>query len=204
MWILLKPVCKLSGDDNVTRLKIGLAHYRMNSNLTLSWWRSLPYRNQSIDFLWKSMDWLICDKDLRHKSVKVRIFRDQSMFSYGNWVPWNFNLTKPMNQFKKNIRTLLAQDFALVFFEIFMRFKFRSRHRKCSVKKGVLKNFSKFTGKHLCQSLLFNKVASFRPAALVKKRLWHGCFPVNFEKFLRTPFFIEHLWANASTSGICI
>ena len=25
--------------------------------------------------------------------------------------------------------------------------------------KGVLKNFAKFTGKHLCQSLIFNKVA---------------------------------------------
>ena len=25
-------------------------------------------------------------------------------------------------------------------------------------------------------------------AALLKKRLWHRCFPVNFVKFLRTPF----------------
>ena len=33
-----------------------------------------------------------------------------------------------------------------------------------------------------------------RPATLLKKRLWHRCFPVNFVKFLRTPFFIEHLW----------
>ena len=32
------------------------------------------------------------------------------------------------------------------------------------------------------------------PATLLKKRLWHRCFPVNFEKFLRTPFLIEHLW----------
>ena len=29
--------------------------------------------------------------------------------------------------------------------------------RRCSVKKGFLRNFSKFTGKHLCQSLFFNK-----------------------------------------------
>ena len=27
------------------------------------------------------------------------------------------------------------------------------------LKKGVLKNFAKFTGKHLCQGLFFNKVA---------------------------------------------
>ena len=26
-------------------------------------------------------------------------------------------------------------------------------------KEGVLRNFAKFTGKHLCQSLFFNKVA---------------------------------------------
>ena len=35
---------------------------------------------------------------------------------------------------------------------------------------------------------LFNKVAALRPATLLKKRLWHRCFPVNFTIFLRTPF----------------
>ena len=61
-------------------------------------------------------------------------------------------------------------------------------------KKGVVRNFAKFAGKHLCQPLFFNKVAGLRPATLLKKRHWHRCFPVNFVKFLRTPFFIEHLW----------
>ena len=32
------------------------------------------------------------------------------------------------------------------------------------MKKDVLRNFTKFTGKHLCQSLFFDKVASLRPA----------------------------------------
>ena len=84
--------------------------------------------------------------------------------------------------------------------------------RRCSVK--VLRNFANFTGKHLCQRLFFNKVAgpmlpSYRnrsvdslwflydgnigPATLLEKTLWHRCFPVNFPKFLRTPFFTEHL-----------
>ena len=66
--------------------------------------------------------------------------------------------------------------------------------QRCSVKKGVLRNFAKFTGKHLCQSLFFNKVAGPRPAALLKKRLWHSCFPLNFVKFLRTPFLTKHFW----------
>ena len=48
-----------------------------------------------------------------------------------------------------------------------------------SGKKDVLRNFAKFTGKHLCQRIFFNKVAI--------------CFPVNFAKFLRTSFFIEQL-----------
>ena len=30
------------------------------------------------------------------------------------------------------------------------------------MKKGLLKNFAKFTGKHLCQSFIFNKVAGLR------------------------------------------
>ena len=55
-------------------------------------------------------------------------------------------------------------------------------------KKFVLRNFAKFTRKHLCQSLFFDKVAILRPASLLKKRLWYRCFLVNFGKFLRTPF----------------
>ena len=54
--------------------------------------------------------------------------------------------------------------------------------------RGVLRNFAKFIGKQLWQSFFFNKVAGLRPATLLKKRLWHSCFPVKFAKFLRTPF----------------
>ena len=34
----------------------------------------------------------------------------------------------------------------------------RSSHRKCSTKKGVLKNFTQFTEKDLCQSLYLIKL----------------------------------------------
>ena len=54
------------------------------------------------------------------------------------------------------------------------------------MKKDVLRNFTKFRGKHLCQSLFFNKVPGH--GSLLKKRLWHRCFPINFAKFLRIPF----------------
>ena len=58
----------------------------------------------------------------------------------------------------------------------------------CSVNKGVLRYFAKLTGKYLCQSLFFNKVTGLTPVTLLKKKLWYRCFPVNFVKFLTTPF----------------
>ena len=61
----------------------------------------------------------------------------------------------------------------------------RSSRPEVFCKKGVLRNLTKFTEKHLCQSLLYNKVAGMR--------LWHRCFLVNFVKFLRSSFFTEHL-----------
>ena len=60
--------------------------------------------------------------------------------------------------------------------------------REMFFKKYVFRNFAKFTGKHQCQSLYFHKVAGMRTATLLKDRLWHRCFPVNFAKFLRAPF----------------
>ena len=57
------------------------------------------------------------------------------------------------------------------------------------MKKGVLRNSTKFTGKHLCQSLFFNKVAGLSPATLLKMRLWHWCFPLNFVKISNNTFF---------------
>ena len=63
----------------------------------------------------------------------------------------------------------------------------RSSHRRCSVKKGFLKNFAKFTRKHLCWSLFLNKVAGLSPATLLKKRLQQRC-SMNFTKFLKPPF----------------
>ena len=42
----------------------------------------------------------------------------------------------------------------------------RSSRPEVLCKKGVLRNFAKSTGKHLCQSLFFNKVAGLRFATL--------------------------------------
>ena len=66
----------------------------------------------------------------------------------------------------------------------------------CSVKKVLLD--IEFTGKQLCQSLFFNKVAGLqaldlRPATISKKRLRRRLFPCEFCEIFKNTFFIEHL-----------
>ena len=61
----------------------------------------------------------------------------------------------------------------------------RSSRPEVFSRKSVLRNFAKFTGKYPCLCL--------RAATLLKKRLWHRCFPVNFAILLRTPSVTEHL-----------
>ena len=58
----------------------------------------------------------------------------------------------------------------------------RSSRQEVFCKKGILKNFAKFAGKHLFQSFFFNKVAGLALAIFLKQRHWHRCFPVNFAK----------------------
>ena len=65
-------------------------------------------------------------------------------------------------------------------------------------KQGVLKNIIKFTGKHLCQSLFFNKVAGDAAPTLLKKRLWRRCFLCEFCEIFKNTYLKEHPWTNAS------
>ena len=62
--------------------------------------------------------------------------------------------------------------------------------QRCSVKKVFLE-ISRNSQENTCARVSLLQAA---PAALLKKRLWHSCFPVNSAKFLRTPLFTEHLW----------
>ena len=74
--------------------------------------------------------------------------------------------------------------------------------QRCSVKKVFLEN-SQNSQENTCArvSFLIKLQASAcnfikketQPATLLKKRLWHRCFPVNYAKFVRIPFLTEHL-----------
>ena len=65
--------------------------------------------------------------------------------------------------------------------------------QRCSVKKVFLE-ISQNSQENTCARVSFLIKLQVRPATLLKKRLWHRRFLVNFVKFLRRPSFIEHLW----------
>ena len=46
----------------------------------------------------------------------------------------------------------------------------------------------------ILQYLEENTCVGLKACNFIKKRLQHKCFPENIAKFLRTTFFIEHLW----------
>ena len=55
----------------------------------------------------------------------------------------------------------------------------------CSYKKSVFLKISQNSQENTCARVC----SRFQPATLLKKRLWHRCFPVNFAKLLRTLFY---------------
>ena len=73
-----------------------------------------------------------------------------------------------------------------------------SSHRRCSIEKGVFRNFAKFTGKHLCQSLFFNKKAGLRPATLLKEETLAHVLSCEFCEISKNTFLTEHLRTTAS------
>ena len=81
------------------------------------------------------------------------------------------------------VETQTGYSFGILWLEIFTK---KKQPPEVFCRKGVLRNVTKSTGKHLCQNL--------KPATLLKERLWHKCLPVYFAKFLRTSFFTENVW----------
>ena len=64
-------------------------------------------------------------------------------------------------------------------------------------------SFTKFTGKHFCQSLLSNKVAGVLSATLLNMRLWHSCVTVNLAKFLRVSTMLHMVTPCRSSHQRC-
>ena len=118
--------------------------------------------------------------------IKIDVLRNLAIFT-GKHRYWSLFLIK-LQVFSYEICEIFRTPYGC-FWNSFLhhycyfgiKFWIRS-HRRCSVKKGVLRNFTKFTGKHLCQSLF------------VKKEN----FSCEFCEISKNTFFTEHLWVTAS------
>ena len=89
-------------------------------------------------------------------------------------------------------------DRILIFFQIFTESNlYGSSHLKCSVRKGVLRSFAKFTGKHLCQTLFWQ---SCRPDAcnFIKKETLAPVFTCEYCGISKNTFFYRTPQVDAS------
>ena len=66
----------------------------------------------------------------------------------------------------------------------------RSSRPEVFCKKGVPRNFAEFTGKRVCQSLFFNKVAGLRPQAcnFIEKETLALVFSCEFHEISKNTF----------------
>ena len=60
--------------------------------------------------------------------------------------------------------------------------------QSCVLQKMFSEKFCNIDKKAPVLESLFNKVTGLKVRNLIKKRLQHGCFPVNISKFLGTTF----------------
>ena len=56
----------------------------------------------------------------------------------------------------------MAAVYCYILAKVYNKTICKSSRPEVFCKKGVLRNFAKFTGKHLCQNLFLNKVAGLR------------------------------------------
>ena len=116
-------------------------------------WKNLPKFNpfiRNVHFLYPpktSENQRFSDIFRGYKKGKLR----------SNGVKWNALFRTPFDEFlvsKKTWKITLSRNS-----KKYKRHITRSSHRRCFVRKGVLRNFAKFKGKQLCQSPFFNKAA---------------------------------------------
>ena len=141
--------------------------------LTLSWRRPLSYRNLNTFFI-EYPRWLLL-----------------LLTSFENQVS--------KNHYAKITQTILTNKAHLLGNAIKKKSGIYTLKNIIKMSKAVFQRyFVKKVFIEISQNSQENTCArvssGLRPATLLKKRLWHKCFPVNFAKVLRTAFSIEHLW----------
>ena len=104
------------------------------------------------------------ERDQSHEWVKLLITTTLSSLNF-------FNIQRPTLLFINILEQRAISSSSI----------HRSSRPEVFWKKGILKIFTEFSGSTCAR------------VSLLKKRLWHRCFPTNFVKFLRTSISIKHL-----------
>ena len=114
----------------------------------------------------------------------IRVFQFNKCFSHGCFLTHFMRLVSSDTPWKHQKTFGVAQRYSVK--QVFLEISQNSQENTCT---------------RVC---FFNKVAALRPATLLKKRLWHRCFPVNLfknifllELALRLPFH-----SNTSPGGV--
>ena len=107
----------------------------------------------------------------------VSVIRIQLIRSAGKWDGNLYHL----------IRRLSQISFLLSLKSVFL---YSSSHQWCFMKKGVFRNFVKFTGKHQCQSLIFSLFVGLtgkRPcySAYKDRQLFLPIIPETYDKLIK-------------------
>ena len=125
------------------------------------------------------------------------LFRSSKLWASNNFNPIIMGQSSPSNFAGPAVYFVLLDAFWLCFTSISL-ITIRSSHQRCFVKKGVFRNFAKFTGKHLCQNLFFNKVAGGGACNFIKQETLAQVFSYEFCEISKNTFFTEHAWVTAS------
>ena len=100
--------------------------------------------------------------------------------------------------FPENLAKFLKWHFLRNISEVSVHLNFdkiQKQPRRCSVREGVFRTFSKFTRKHLHQSLFVKKLQACN---FIKKKTLAQMFSCEFCEISKNNIFTEHLWATAS------
>ena len=100
-----------------------------------------------------------CDKWQSFKVIAFTFFVQYKKGQFGGAQFCPLPSQNRVNSDKEDVSLSLAFEL----FDVSCHFCYKNSHRRCSITKCVLKNFSIFTEKPLCWSLLFNKVEGLKP-----------------------------------------
>ena len=125
------------------------------------------------------------------------------IFPHSDWIP---RFTPKMFVFSANLGKYGPADQKNSEYGRFLRSNgtsliiSRSSYRRCSVKKGALKNFANFTEKQICWSLFLIKLQAWKTVALLKRDSNIGLF-LWILQILRHAYFEAHLRTAASAQS---